>query len=190
MTDLRRLGGSFVGVVAALAGCARPASPPARPLALTRSEQLQTVTALGAGDWRRALVGRWNVTFTLDSVSVGARDAPAVWRRVGNQTVSSELIVYDSLVQAFPALGLRRSALPNFRPALERSLSCSEPDLLILGVQRLERGGVGLDFTPEARDCGLRATVSGTQDSLSGRWHEPSIGLAVAVGGIQLVRQR
>lgn len=190
MTHLRRLGSSAVCLAAVLVGCAGPATPPANPAAIAPTEQAQSVIVLGASDWRRRLVGRWNVTFIVDSVSVATRDAPAVWRRVANRTLSSQLIVYDTLVQAFPAVGLRRSALPDFRAVLERSLSCSEPDLHVLGLRRLDEGAVGLDFVPEARDCGLRAAVSGSQDSLSGTWHEPSIGLAVAVGRIRLVRQQ
>ncbi|HWO89895.1 MAG TPA: hypothetical protein VNL98_12190 [Gemmatimonadales bacterium] len=188
MTGLRAFGGAALGLAAVLLSCARPATPPG--LAMARAGQAQSVRVLDPSDWRRAIVGRWNVTFVVESVSAATRDAPAVWRTVSNRTLSSHLIVYDSLVQDFPAVGLRRSELPDFRSVLERSLSCSEPDRRVLGVRRTDEGVVVLDFVPEARDCGLRAEVRLGQDSLLGRWHEPSIGLAAAVGRIRLVRQR
>jgi len=183
-----RVGGSVAGIVAALVSCARPAVRPDALLALEEPPKQQSVTVLADDDWRRVLVGSWNTTFVLDSVATVA--APDVWRRGASRAASGHLTVYDSLVRAFPAVGLRRSALPNLRRVLGRPLSCSEPDWLMLGVERLPRDRIQLRFTPESNDCGLLAIVSGTQDSLSGKWSEPSLGMPVAVGTVKLTKER
>lgn len=142
---------------------------------------------LSSSDWRRALVGRWRVTFVVDSTSLAGSGAPR-WSRPGAPIVVAELIVSDSVIREFPATGLRRSMLPDFAAALGRPLSCSAPDVGILGVRQTEDERTVLDFTPHARDCGLLASVRGTRDSLDGTWWEPSIGMPVSTGRVVMVR--
>lgn len=185
----RQLAG--LAVVALCLGCTRCGSPGAKPDGRPPiTVASRAVARLPSDDWRQLLVGRWIVTFTVDSVAVPVRDAPVAWRATGGRFVSGQLIVEDSLVQGFPASGLRRSALPDFRAVLDRALSCAEPDVGLLAVRRLDGGRLSLDFTPGANDCGVRATVTGDQDSMTGSWYEPSIGMGAAVGRIRLVRER
>src|SRR6266513_1041068 len=119
---------------------------------------------LSPRDRRVALVGRWEVMFSGDTV---AR------QRVTNpRTVRGVLVLSDTIIEN-GAEGLKGSADFDFEPMLGRQVSCFNPGRNVFPIS-WHNDSVFIHLTPNAADCGLVVVGRLARDTVRGRWSEPS----------------
>ena len=125
-------------------------------------------------DPRAALVGTWDVEFQVDSTNHGTLEPGAIVR--GSLIVSDTIFRYGSdAIKGNANFDLRVSC---FRPGPGEFLVALRGDT------------VTIDFTPQARNCGLGAQGRIAGDTINGRWHEQaSVGVASA-GTVRMIRRR
>jgi hypothetical protein len=146
--------------------------------------------ALSASDWRQEFIGAWQIEFVLDSVRVPDQtDGVMLMRAVSGPSVLGRFTLTDSIVDAPWIRGLRSSLIIDDVALLGRPMSCFEPRPTTTRIER-QNGGVIIDFTPGAADCGLTALVQMEGDSVIGRWREGGFTGPPATGRVSLRRNQ
>jgi hypothetical protein len=135
-------------------------------------------------DWRRALVGDWNVEFRLDSVRT-REGSTARWTAGSLRTARGRLRLTDS-AGARPGI-LQSSLAVDFASLLGRPMSCFDPPPTATAVEH-DGDVVSLRFTPNAYDCGFSASGALRGDSLVGTWDETSFAGPVVMGRFRMRR--
>ena len=128
---------------------------------------------LPPGDPLGALVGSWDVEFRVDSARHGTLQPGAV--------VRGSFTVIDTVFEYGPE-GIKGVA------DFDLPISCFRrgPGVFRVAVQG---DTLTIDFTPNARGCGLRAKGRLAGDTVNGRWYESaSVGVA-STGAFLMIRK-
>ena len=147
------------------------------------------IRPLAAKDWRQALVGKWIVELSLDSVQRLVQESHGVRSVMDpgpHRVVRGTLELRDTIV-GVDGTDLRSTISFDFTRLLGHPLSCFSPTA---GVTRVERNGrtVSISLTPGAADCGFFSQGQLDGDSLIGSWGEDAFVGARAAGKLRLLR--
>ena len=141
-------------------------------------------TNLPSDDWRRAFVGSWHITMTVDSIQTFAHNR-SLFRPVQPscnaagllQITDTLLVIRDDSAQV-AQLDLDISSFYGGRFVWPGRVSL-----------RRNRDTLQLDFCPGCFDTGVLAVVSSRGDSLVGTWSESALIGRFRAGRITLWRQ-
>jgi hypothetical protein len=148
-----------------------------------------SIRPLSAGDSRQALVGKWVLDLTLDSVQRLLQEphqVRSVMDSVTPRVVRGTLELRDTIV-GVEGTELRSVVSFDFTQLLGHPLSCFTPSL---DLTRVERHGntVAISVTPGAADCGFFGQGRLDGDSIVGWWAEAAFVGHPAAGRLRLVR--
>jgi hypothetical protein len=139
--------------------------------------------SLEPDDRRRALVGRWAITFTAETDSRGSPFEVPVPPTNGSLVISDSGVVVDRMRLVRSEMHLDQE--PNFASRM----ACWAPGVRPISLsQRADTVGIG--FTPGVADCGFTARLVLRGDSASGTWSDWTYSGSTVQGRLIMVRRR